>query len=89
LRRVGRGAAIQAFSNQLHGSDNPVTLVLTAGSRFGPYGFNPPSGPEGRARSIAHDAKLNWEVAIKILPEAFTVDADRLARFKREASMPS
>jgi serine/threonine protein kinase len=33
----------------------------------------------------AKDAKLNRDVALKILPEAFTSDADRLARFRREA----
>jgi serine/threonine protein kinase len=31
------------------------------------------------------DTKLNRSVAIKILPEHFAQDADRLARFKREA----
>jgi dipeptidyl aminopeptidase/acylaminoacyl peptidase len=33
----------------------------------------------------AHDTKLDRDVAIKILPEAFAHDADRLARFQREA----
>ena len=35
----------------------------------------------------AHDAKLGRDVAIKILPRAFTSDPDRLARFEREARM--
>jgi Tol biopolymer transport system component len=35
----------------------------------------------------AHDARLQRDVAIKILPGAFTSDADRLARFEREARM--
>ena len=35
----------------------------------------------------ARDTKLNRDVALKILPEAFTTDADRLARFKREAQV--
>ena len=35
----------------------------------------------------ATDTKLNREVAIKILPEAFACDADRLARFTREAQV--
>jgi serine/threonine-protein kinase len=35
----------------------------------------------------AHDAKLGRDVAIKILPEAFTADADRVARFQREAKL--
>ena len=35
----------------------------------------------------AHDAKLGRDVAIKILPPAFTSDPNRLARFEREARM--
>src|SRR6266550_3982525 len=35
----------------------------------------------------ATDTKLNREVAIKILPESFSQDPDRLARFDREAQM--
>ena len=35
----------------------------------------------------ARDTKLNREVALKVLPEAFTRDPDRLARFKREAQV--
>jgi serine/threonine protein kinase len=33
------------------------------------------------------DTKLNREVALKVLPEAFTRDPDRLARFKRETQV--
>jgi len=35
----------------------------------------------------ATDTKLNREVAIKILPDAFAEDADRMARFTREAQV--
>jgi serine/threonine-protein kinase len=35
----------------------------------------------------ARDTKLNRDVALKILPEAFALDPDRLARFKREAQV--
>ena len=35
----------------------------------------------------ATDSKLKREVAIKVLPEAFAADADRLARFEREAQV--
>jgi serine/threonine-protein kinase len=35
----------------------------------------------------ARDAKLNRDVALKILPEAFALDGDRLARFRREAQV--
>src|ERR687897_94001 len=33
----------------------------------------------------ARDTRLNRDVAIKVLPDVFSADADRLARFKREA----
>ena len=35
----------------------------------------------------ARDTKLNRDVAIKVLPELFALDPDRLARFKREAQV--
>ena len=33
----------------------------------------------------AHDTKLGRDVALKLLPQVFTTDADRVTRFKREA----
>ena len=35
----------------------------------------------------ARDTTLNRDVALKVLPDAFIVDPDRLARFKREAQL--
>ena len=35
----------------------------------------------------ARDTKLNRDVALKVLPEQFALDTDRLARFKREAQV--
>ena len=35
----------------------------------------------------ARDTKLNRDVALKVLPERFALDPDRLARFKREAQL--
>jgi len=35
----------------------------------------------------AHDTKLNRDVAIKVLPQAFADDRDRLGRFEREAQV--
>ena len=39
------------------------------------------------ARCIGRDTKLNRNVALKVLPDAFATDQDRLARFKREAQV--
>ena len=47
---------------------------------------SPPLAPAAWARSIARATrKLDRDVAIKILPEAFAADPERLARFQREA----
>src|SRR6185503_13051334 len=59
--------------------------VLT-GRRRGSYQILAPLGAGGMGEVYrARDARLGRDVAIKILPRAFTVDAGRLARFEREA----
>ena len=61
-------------------------MALTPGTRLGVYEIIAPIGEGGMGQVYrARDTKLNRDVAIKILPEAFAHDADRLARFKREA----
>jgi len=63
-------------------------MPVAAGSRLGPYEVVSPLGAGGMGEVWrARDTKLNREVALKILPEAFALDADRLARFKREAQV--
>ncbi|MBK6404626.1 MAG: serine/threonine protein kinase [Holophagales bacterium] len=63
-------------------------MTLVAGSRLGPYEINSPLGEGGMGIVYrATDSKLKREVAIKVLPEAFAEDADRLARFEREAQV--
>jgi serine/threonine-protein kinase len=61
-------------------------MALTPGTRIGPYEIVAPIGAGGMGEVYrARDTKLNRDVALKILPEAFASDADRLARFTREA----
>jgi eukaryotic-like serine/threonine-protein kinase len=56
------------------------------GRRIGAYQILGPLGTGGMGEVYrARDTRLGREVAIKILPRAFTADADRLARFEREA----
>jgi Tol biopolymer transport system component len=61
-------------------------LALTPGTRLGVYEIVAHIG-EGGMGSVyrARDTKLNRDVALKVLPDAFASDADRLARFTREA----
>jgi eukaryotic-like serine/threonine-protein kinase len=59
---------------------------LIAGHRVGNYDVIAPLGAGGMGEVYrAHDARLGRDVAIKILPHAFTTDPERLARFEREA----
>src|SRR5438445_7256905 len=63
-------------------------MTVSAGTRLGPYEILSAIGSGGMGEVYrARDAKLNREVALKVLPEAFTRDPDRLARFKREAQV--
>jgi serine/threonine protein kinase len=61
-------------------------LALTPGTHFGVYNIIASIGEGGMGQVFrARDTKLDRDVAIKVLPEAFAHDADRLARFTREA----
>jgi serine/threonine protein kinase/Tol biopolymer transport system component len=61
-------------------------LALAPGDRIGPYEIVAPLGSGGMGEVYrARDGKLNRDVAIKVLPDAFALDVDRLARFTREA----
>src|SRR5262245_13236631 len=63
-------------------------MPLTIGSHLGAYEIVAPIGAGGMGEVFrARDTKLNRDVAIKILPEVFALDPDRLARFKREAQL--
>jgi serine/threonine protein kinase len=63
-------------------------MALAPGARLGPYEIIGPLGSGGMGDVYrARDARLKRDVAIKILPEAFASDPDRLARFRREAQV--
>ena len=59
-------------------------MAVELGSRLGPYEILSAIGAGGKVYR-ARDTKLSRVVALKILPDAFVNDPDRLARFKREA----
>ncbi|MBM3819499.1 MAG: serine/threonine-protein kinase [Acidimicrobiia bacterium] len=61
-------------------------MALIPGTRLGVYEVTAQIGEGGMGAVFrARDTKLDRDVAIKVLPEAFAHDADRLARFTREA----
>ena len=61
-------------------------MSLAPGTRLGPYEITGQIGVGGMGEVYrARDTKLNRDVALKILPDAFAGDPDRLARFIREA----
>jgi len=61
-------------------------MTLAPGDRIGPYEIVAPLGAGGMGEVYrARDTRLDRQVALKILPAAFTEDSDRLLRFEREA----
>ena len=64
----------------------PAAMSLAPGTRFGAYEIVSQIGEGGMGVVYrARDTKLNRDVALKVLPDLFAIDADRLARFNREA----
>src|ERR1700681_2792976 len=63
-------------------------MTLTAGTRLGSYEVLAQIGAGGMGEVYrAHDTKLGRDVAIKVLPESFACDSERMARFEREAQL--
>jgi serine/threonine protein kinase len=61
-------------------------LALTPGTRLGVYEVTALLGEGGMGQVWgARDTRLDRDVALKVLPDAFSSDPDRLARFQREA----
>jgi serine/threonine-protein kinase len=61
-------------------------MLLEVAARVGPYEILSALGAGGMGEVYrAHDTKLGRDVAIKILPQAFLADPERVARFQREA----
>jgi serine/threonine-protein kinase len=63
-------------------------MTFTAGIRIGPYEITSPLGEGGMGIVYrARDTKLERDVALKVLPDHFADDPDRLSRFQREAQV--
>jgi serine/threonine protein kinase len=63
-------------------------MPLTPGVRLGPFEVQSRIGAGGMGEVWrARDTKLNRDVALKVLPDAFTLDPERIARLTREAQV--
>ena len=61
-------------------------MALISGTKLGPYEILAPLGAGGMGEVYrARDTRLGRDVALKILPESFARDSDRLRRFEQEA----
>jgi eukaryotic-like serine/threonine-protein kinase len=67
---------------------NPPDTTSMIGKTLGPYAVRDKIGEGGMGQVYrAHDSKLGRDVALKVLPDLFAIDPDRLARFHREAQV--
>jgi eukaryotic-like serine/threonine-protein kinase len=77
------GSPLEALSDSAVAS---FARVLKNGARLGAYEIVAPIGVGGMGEVYrAHDTKLGRDVALKILPQTFAHDPERVARFRREA----
>ena len=61
-------------------------MAIGPGSKLGPCEVVAPLGAGGMGEVYrARDTRLHRDVALKVLPDAFAADPERLARFEREA----
>jgi serine/threonine-protein kinase len=88
-RRAQLEAMLRAHdegASALPSSTGAVPAALAPGTRLGAYQILGSLGAGGMSEVYrARDTRLGRDVAIKVLPPAFVADADRLARFEREA----
>jgi serine/threonine-protein kinase len=69
-------------------AEDPDPMPLSAGTRLGPYVVETPIGAGGMGEVYrARDTRLDRDVALKVLPDLFSGDPERFARFEREAKL--
>src|SRR6202521_2904243 len=63
-------------------------MAILPGRRLGPYEILSAVGAGGIGEVYrAHDARLNRDVALKVISEVFAADANRMSRFEREEKL--
>src|SRR5688572_24629330 len=78
------------LQNPVLNSMEPVNLHLPSGTRLGLYEVSALIGAGGMGEVYrARDTRLGRDVAIKVLPAAYSADAERLRRFEQEARAAS
>src|SRR5437870_4806897 len=101
IRAQGTGHRAQGRGQRAEGTWDPALaglqprhiirmthMPLASGTRLGAYEVVAPIGAGGMGEVYrARDTRLQRDVALKILPESFATDRDRLARFEREAQL--
>ncbi|HLW89127.1 MAG TPA: serine/threonine protein kinase, partial [Terriglobales bacterium] len=61
-------------------------MTVSPGTKLGPYEIVALVGAGGMGEVYrARDSRLKRDVAVKVLPRALSLDADRLRRFEQEA----
>ncbi len=81
------GSAVECSSFTFRHTE-VLELGPSPGGRLGPYEIVAPIGAGGMGEVYrATDTRLGRDVALKLLPEAFASDPERLARFEREAKL--
>ncbi len=86
--RAGRDRLIFSFRGRKIALNKRWQMALDPGARLGPYEILAPIGAGAMGEVYrARDTKLGRQVAIKVLPDEFSRDNVRLARFEREAQL--
>jgi len=79
-------SAMNLMAMEIAHNQTTVVDFSIIGRELGNYRIERPLGAGGMGEVyLAHDAKLKRQVALKILPVAFVLDAERIKRFEREA----
>jgi serine/threonine protein kinase len=85
---LAEDARCSGFLQTGSGASAAPALMLATGTRLGPYEIRGIIGTGGKGEVYrAHDTRLCRDVALKVLPQSFANDHERITRFRREAQL--